>query len=72
MVEGQFRAGDGTGDLDEAALARYAEALVDATPLSRNGRPEDIASTIWFLASDLSAWMTGQILRPNGGTSMPW
>jgi 3-oxoacyl-[acyl-carrier protein] reductase len=41
-------------------------------PLRRVGRPEDIAASIVFLASDASSFMTGQILRPNGGVQMPW
>jgi NAD(P)-dependent dehydrogenase (short-subunit alcohol dehydrogenase family) len=41
-------------------------------PLRRIGQPEDIANTILFLASDASSFMTGQILRPNGGVQMPW
>ena len=41
-------------------------------PLRQIGQPEDIANTILFLASDASSFMTGQILRPNGGVQMPW
>jgi NAD(P)-dependent dehydrogenase (short-subunit alcohol dehydrogenase family) len=36
------------------------------------GDPGDVAGTVLFLASDHSAFMTGQILRPNGGVAMPW
>ena len=42
------------------------------TPLGVVGEADDIAATIWFLASDASRYMTGQILRPNGGIAMPW
>jgi 3-oxoacyl-[acyl-carrier protein] reductase len=41
-------------------------------PLRQVGQPEDIANSIVFLASDASSFMTGQILRPNGGVTMPW
>ena len=41
-------------------------------PLRQIGQPEDIANAILFLASDASSFMTGQILRPNGGVQMPW
>ena len=41
-------------------------------PLRQVGQPEDIANAILFLASDASSFMTGQILRPNGGVQMPW
>ncbi|TMK84451.1 MAG: SDR family oxidoreductase, partial [Actinobacteria bacterium] len=35
------------------------------------GDPDDIANAVLFLASDASRYMTGQTLRPNGGTVMP-
>jgi NAD(P)-dependent dehydrogenase (short-subunit alcohol dehydrogenase family) len=41
-------------------------------PIRRTGQPEDIANSIVFLASDAASFMTGQILRPNGGVQMPW
>ncbi|MGW8377335.1 SDR family NAD(P)-dependent oxidoreductase [Streptomyces sp. ODS28] len=49
----------------EAAMARMS-------PLGRTGTAEDIAHTVLHLASDASAFTTGQILRPNGGVAMPW
>jgi NAD(P)-dependent dehydrogenase (short-subunit alcohol dehydrogenase family) len=49
----------------EAFMARLA-------PLGRVGEPEDIAHAVLYLASDASAFTTGQILRPNGGVAMPW
>ncbi len=42
-------------------------ALASQIPLSRFGRPEDVASTAVFLASDDSSYFTGQWLSPNGG-----
>lgn len=47
-------------------------AMVRMSPLRRVGRPEDIAQAVLYLACDASSFMTGQILRPNGGVSMPW
>ncbi|MGW0970507.1 SDR family NAD(P)-dependent oxidoreductase [Streptomyces sp. NPDC002516] len=49
----------------EAFMARLS-------PLGRVGEPEDIAQAVLYLASDASAFTTGQILRPNGGVAMPW
>ncbi len=46
--------------------------MVRMSPLRRVGEPEDIAQAVLYLASDASSFMTGQILRPNGGVSMPW
>ncbi|MDX6329092.1 MAG: 3-oxoacyl-[acyl-carrier protein] reductase [Streptomycetaceae bacterium] len=57
---------------DEQTQARAEEALRRAAPLGRVGSPEDVAGSVLFLASDASAFTTGQILRPNGGVAMPW
>jgi NAD(P)-dependent dehydrogenase (short-subunit alcohol dehydrogenase family) len=50
-----------TGTLEKKA-AFYA-----AIPLKRGGTPEEIANAIVFVASDKAAFMTGQIIRVNGG-----
>ncbi|MFE1899977.1 SDR family NAD(P)-dependent oxidoreductase [Streptomyces yangpuensis] len=52
--------------------AQTEAAMVRMSPLRRVGEPEDIAQAVLYLASDASSFMTGQILRPNGGVSMPW
>ena len=41
--------------------------LTTQVPLMRWGRPEEIAATALFLASDDSSYFTGQWLSPNGG-----
>ena len=41
-----------------------------ATPMGRFGEPDDIAWAAVYLASDESAFMTGQTLSPNGGYHM--
>jgi 3-oxoacyl-[acyl-carrier protein] reductase len=40
------------------------------SPLGRIGTPDDIAHAILYLASDAAGFVTGQVLRPNGGVSM--
>ncbi len=45
------------------------DAPAPEIPLGRYGKPEDIAKTALFLASDDSEWMTGQILVVDGGLS---
>ncbi|WP_028814219.1 SDR family NAD(P)-dependent oxidoreductase [Streptomyces flavidovirens] len=57
---------------DAALQDRTEAALVRASPLGRVGEPEDVAHAVLHLASDASAFTTGQILRPNGGVAMPW
>ncbi|OAI38854.1 oxidoreductase [bacterium SCGC AG-212-C10] len=41
--------------------------LIAGTPIGRLGKPEDIANTCLFLASDESSFFTGEILFPDGG-----
>ncbi len=43
------------------------QQIVNSIPLKRLGQPEDIANTALFLASDESAYFTGEILFPDGG-----
>jgi 2-hydroxycyclohexanecarboxyl-CoA dehydrogenase len=44
-----------------------AEKLGRRYPLGRIGEPTDIADAVLFLASDLSSWITGQVVSVNGG-----
>lgn len=39
----------------------------DAIPLKRGGRPEDVADACVFLGSDLSTYITGQVIQVDGG-----
>ena len=52
----------------------YAGTWGAVTPLGRVGQPEDIARTVRFLASDDSAFITGQTIWVDGGlfTQPPW
>tara|TARA_Y100000766_G_C18901816_1_gene603774 strand:- start:154 stop:900 length:747 start_codon:yes stop_codon:yes gene_type:complete len=52
-----------TAKLDEEKVAEWRSAI----PLKRGGNPEDIANACVFLASDLSAYITGQTLNVDGG-----
>jgi 3-oxoacyl-[acyl-carrier protein] reductase len=42
-------------------------AYIDAIPLGRPGRPDDIARAALFLASDDAAWFNGETLVVDGG-----
>jgi 2-hydroxycyclohexanecarboxyl-CoA dehydrogenase len=46
---------------------RDVQATIDATPVRRIGKPEDIAAACAFLISDEAGYITGQILGVNGG-----
>ena len=52
-----------TGALDE----KIVQSWRDAIPLKRGGSPEDIAKACVFLASDMSSYITGQVLQVDGG-----
>lgn len=52
-----------TAKLDEATVKGWRDAI----PLKRGGTPEDIANVCVFLASDMSAYVTGQTLNVDGG-----
>ena len=62
--------------LTDTAQPRYGmseeelQARGAAMPLGRLGRPEDIANVAVFLASEKSAFMTGQVVHANGGLFM--
>jgi 3-oxoacyl-[acyl-carrier protein] reductase len=70
LISRHFVAEDGT--VDEERREAYLGPIRARTPLGMVGEPDDIAMTILFLVSDASRFMTGQILRPNGGVAMPW
>jgi len=57
---------------DAEAQAHTESLMARMSPLGRVGAPEDIAHAVLYLASEASAFTTGQILRPNGGVAMPW
>jgi 3-oxoacyl-[acyl-carrier protein] reductase len=46
------------------------ETLAADIPLRRVGRPEDIANTVVFLASEQANWVTGQLIFVHGGHRM--
>jgi NAD(P)-dependent dehydrogenase (short-subunit alcohol dehydrogenase family) len=49
------------------ANSAWVEYLVDRIPLKRPGQPEDLEGAVVFLASDASAYITGQTLLVDGG-----
>jgi 3-oxoacyl-[acyl-carrier protein] reductase len=55
-----------TAQLNEEART----ALSSQIPLGRLGEPKDIAGAVAFLASDLAAYITGQVLVVDGGMVM--
>lgn len=43
------------------------KSMIDSVPLKRGGKPEDIANAALFLGSDMSTYVTGQVLGVDGG-----
>jgi 3-oxoacyl-[acyl-carrier protein] reductase len=54
-------------DLIKNIPAERAAAITAGIGMKRIGTPQDVANVILFLASDLSAYMTGQVLGIDGG-----
>jgi len=52
-----------TAKLDEKMIQTWRDAI----PLKRGGKPEDVANACVFLASDMSTYITGQVLQVDGG-----
>lgn len=57
-------------DMTAAMEDKYREMAVQAIPLGRTGKPEDVAAVVSFLASDDSAYVSGAVLPVDGGLGM--
>ena len=51
----------------EGKLTPRGEKIIDHTPMGRFGTPEDIDGALLFLCSDMSKFVTGTILKVDGG-----
>jgi 3-oxoacyl-[acyl-carrier protein] reductase len=57
-------------EMSMAIPEEVREKMVSAIPLGRMGRPEEVAETVAFLASDDSAYITGEVITVGGGRSL--
>ena len=59
-----------TTDMTDAIPVNMKGKLIEQIPLARLGTPEDVAGVVAFLASPAAAYMTGNVLRVDGGMVM--
>lgn len=57
-------------DMTAAVAAETVKAWEADIPLRRGGTPEDVAKVCLFLASDMAAYVTGQVIAVDGGMAM--
>lgn len=57
-------------DMTDALSEELKQEYLKNIPLNRLGTPEDIANTVAFLASDISQYITGQVIIVDGGMSV--
>ena len=57
-------------DMTDALDEKVLEGIKEATPLGRAGNVEEVAAACLFLASDLSSYVTGEVIRVDGGMAI--
>jgi 3-oxoacyl-[acyl-carrier protein] reductase len=57
-------------DMLKGLKEEYRDKVIPTIPLGRFGNPDDVARVALFLATNDSGYITGQILRVDGGLAM--
>lgn len=57
-------------DMTEAMPEGAKDKIVTGIPMGRTGKPEDVAEAVAFLASEQAGYITGEVLRVDGGMAM--
>lgn len=57
-------------DMTEAMPEGAKEKIITGIPMGRTGKPEDVAEAVAFLASEQAGYITGEVLRVDGGMAM--
>jgi 3-oxoacyl-[acyl-carrier protein] reductase len=55
------------GGMSEGLTTEQLDAIRSHVPLGRVGKQSDVAAAVLFLCSDLADYITGQVIRVNGG-----
>jgi 3-oxoacyl-[acyl-carrier protein] reductase len=63
---------DARGSVDTEARAEFREQRAKVSPLGLVGDPTDPAYAVLYLVSDAARFVTGAVMRPNGGMTMLW
>jgi 3-oxoacyl-[acyl-carrier protein] reductase len=69
LANTRFR--NAAGEIDPELRERGLADRAKASPLNITGTPRDIALAMLYLASEAGRFVTGQVIRSNGGVSMP-
>jgi 3-oxoacyl-[acyl-carrier protein] reductase len=67
VAPGSIEFPGGVWDVARTQNPKLYQSILAGIPSGRMGRPEEIASVVLFLASDLASWITGQTVVADGG-----
>lgn len=59
-----------TTEMTDTLSDKVLEGIKQETPLGRPGNPEEVSNVVAFLASNLSSYITGEVIRVDGGMAM--
>lgn len=59
-----------TTEMTENLNEKVLDAIKSETPLGRPGEPDEVSNAVAFLASSLSSYITGEVIRVDGGMAM--
>ena len=57
-------------DMTSAVVNAAGDKIKNSIPVRRLGQPDDIANAVYFLASNESSYITGQVLKVDGGLTL--
>src|SRR5436305_490795 len=60
------------GSIDEQQQREYKAMRAKLSPMGLAGEPDDIAFAALYLAAPAAKFVTGIVMRPNGGSTVPW